>query len=104
MWELEVSEKRYVIEASEARGVDPPEFLRDVPLLLEHDQFYLDAFWQMSTCRQSGWSIGPIPWDAVVRFAEFVGLDTEMFPVFLSVTRALDSAFLEWMKKRKSSA
>ncbi len=41
-----------------------------------------------------GMSIGPIPWDKIVRYGERHGLDNDMMPVFERVIRTLDGEYL----------
>lgn len=66
------------------------------------DDFYLNAFYELSTCRQIGMSLGPIPWTAIIEFAEFSGLDSEILPVFVLSIRAMDAVYLEWTSKKKT--
>ena len=66
------------------------------PLLLPGDQFYFNAFHELSTTRSIGFSIGPIPWDKIVSYAEIAGLDEDLRTDFQQVIRVLDNAYLKW--------
>jgi hypothetical protein len=62
--------------------------------------FYLRAFWYLSSCRQLGQSIGPIPsdkseWYAVCK----AGLDPAMAEAFMYVMVQMDAAYLEWIEE-----
>ena len=66
------------------------------PLLLPGDQFYLSAFHELSTTRATGFGLGPIPWDKILRYAEIAGLDDDLRADFQQVIRVLDNAYLKW--------
>jgi len=87
----------------EARGQPIPKFLVPPPLVTPEDQFYLSGFWELSTCRQFGFGIGPIPWGEVIRFAQFAGLDDHLTGVFLRTIRAMDTVYMEWWSKKNKS-
>ena len=73
-----------------------PEWYLEEPQLLPGDQFYLSAFHELSTTRATGFSIGPIPWDKIVDYAELAGLDEDLRVDFQQVIRVLDNAYLKW--------
>lgn len=56
------------------------------------------AFWELSSERQFGQCIGPIPWSKTVAYGERAGLDYSMVAVFVSVIRELDEAYLSWQR------
>lgn len=60
--------------------------------------FYLHAFWELSTCRNFGYAIGPIPWHRIVQYGSRKGLDDAMMGIFEHVIRELDEAYLEWQR------
>lgn len=39
--------------------------------------------------------MGPIPWDKIISYALFVGLDDDNCHVFLAVIRAMDAAYMK---------
>ena len=71
-----------MIEAALERGQEIPDVFREEPPLYPGEEFYLQAFKKLSTCRQLGMSIGPIPWDAIDRYIERSQLDPELHEVF----------------------
>lgn len=77
-----------------------PEFLTSEPLLLPGDEFYITAFYELSTCRSYGWSLGPIPWRDIIYYADFAVLDEDLLPVFVQSIRAMDTVYLEYVKKK----
>ena len=100
-WELEYSDKAWVVEAAIERGLPLPSWATNEPEIYPIDQFYLAAFSELGTCRQFGFSAGPIPWDRIILFGEKAGLDNEMIPIFVRVIRAMDAAWLTWQGKKK---
>jgi hypothetical protein len=57
----------------------------------------LDAFWKLSTCRQLGMGAGPIPWDAIDRWALRKGYDADQieYDAFVYIIGKLDAEYLE---------
>jgi len=59
------------------------------------------AFFDLCTCRalsESG--PGPIPWTAIVEYADRAGLELDVEAGFVRVIRAMDAAYLEWYAKK----
>lgn len=84
-----------------------PSWFLDRPELLDGDEFYIKAFWELSTGRQIGFSLGPIPWDQILLYAQMHGIDD--IEAFVEIIRALDSTHLTWVadqqeRERKRSA
>lgn len=88
------------MERETAAGRDVPAFLKR-PDLEPGLDFYMVAFNELSTCRQMGMSVGPIPWDAVQAYADSFGLDDETADTLLRMVRALDAAFLAHVREKK---
>lgn len=89
----------------EEKNLPLPEWYLDQPQLQPGDNFYFRAFWELSSCRQFGWSVGPIPWRDMVLYAEYAGLDSENTQLFATVLRELDEVYLSWSRdevKRKT--
>lgn len=59
--------------------------------------FYVDAFLELSTSRQIGMSVGPIPFTAIAEYYRVYNLGDggEDFFEFVSQIRRLDSVYLE---------
>ena len=65
------------------------------------DVFYIRAFWELSSERQFGHAIGPIPWSKIVSYGERRKLDDAMMDVFETVVRELDESYLKWQRDRQ---
>ena len=104
IWELEYNEKEFQLQAREVKGLPPPDWAMNEPPLYPGDDFFLTAFYDLSTCRSFGESPGPIPWDKMVEYADRKELDPDVADAFISILRQMDSQYLKWytteMKKR----
>lgn len=60
----------------------------------------MKAFFELSTCRSIGLSIGPIPWLALQQYCSFKGLDYEASCILIRGVQVLDSAYLGIVKER----
>lgn len=60
------------------------------------------AFWHLHTCRHVDGmgGIGPIPWTAIVAYADRAGLDREAGDVLVEVVRSLDRVYLDDERER----
>lgn len=74
-----------------------PRWYRDEPEQLRGDDVYLRAFWDLSSERQMGFSIGPIPHSKILEHAGRIGLTGTLERGFVQILRALDRAYLEWV-------
>lgn len=72
-----------------------PDWWDKQPRMVRGDELYLEAFWELSSCRNFGMGIGPIPWNFIVMYGERKGLDPGMLNVFVYVIRALDEVYLK---------
>lgn len=55
------------------------------------------AFFELSSCREFGMAVGPIPWTAIVEYAERMGACDEFgLEAFCRYIRDMDVAYLEY--------
>ncbi|QDB70593.1 tail chaperonin [Pseudomonas phage RSP] len=59
------------------------------------DFFYLQAFWDLCSCRDLSGGFGPIPWTAIERYAEVYRLAFDVKLAFIRILRELDRAYLD---------
>ena len=78
-----------------------PDWWEQRPPEVRGDQFYLAAFWELSSCRDFGQFIGPIPWDKIVLYGERKGLDSDMITVLEVVIRELDEVYLSDLREQR---
>lgn len=92
------------MEAAERKGRPLPDWFLEEPELLPGDTFYLEAFWELSTCRSFSGGVGPIPWTAVVDYGLRFGLDDDMLAPFVTVIRAMDAEYVQWNSAESKKA
>lgn len=63
-------------------------------------EFYVSAFFDLSTGRPAGFSLGPIPWDQIMRYAADHGLEGQDARDFKKVIRVMDSHYLKSKEKK----
>ena len=71
----------------------PPWWLDGEPPVFPGDEFYIDAFAKLSTCRHVGMAPGPIPWRDIVAYADRIGLDQGEAEAFSTVIMTMDAAW-----------
>ena len=62
------------------------------------------AFWDLSTYRPMGLAVGPIPWDKIQSYADFVDLRGDLARVFAIVIRRMDIAYLKDVQEQQEKA
>jgi len=71
-------------------GKDPPEAYFTEPAIEESNVFYWEAFYELSTERQIGMGIGPIPRSAVMAYAAEWGLVGDAVEHFANIIKLVD--------------
>ena len=65
-------------------------------------ELFFEAFLDLNTCRQSGWSLSHIPWTAIANYAKvngFHGEEDEQELFFF--VREMDRGYLEYHKEKE---
>ena len=96
----------YVIESGQYQrcrttGGRLPDWYENRPPLIRGDEFYMRAFWELSSCRQFGEAIGPIPWHRIAQYGSRKQLGSGMMGVFETVIRELDEAYLSQQREEQ---
>lgn len=78
-----------------------PDWWGKRPPAVRGDDFYIQAFWELSSCRDFGQFVGPIPWDKIVMYGERKGLDSAMIDVLEVVVRELDEVYLRDLREQR---
>jgi hypothetical protein len=74
------------------------------PELFGHLYFEWGAFRALSTDRQIGMAMGPIPWLAIDRFSSRYGLIGDDFDRLCEIIQAMDAAFRDYHEKKSADA
>ncbi len=64
-------------------------------------EYYMDCFRELSTCRNNGMSLGPIPVTAILDY--FKAIDGEDFENFIYIMRLLDDTLLKHMAEKSKA-
>jgi hypothetical protein len=96
VWELRGKREWSSIEAGLLKRGAAPDWYVDKPPISEQDRFYLAAFQRLTTTRDNGFGLGPIPWDKIVDYAAIKQLSPQNTDLFCEVISSMDDAFLTW--------
>jgi hypothetical protein len=90
-----------MIDSALAKGRDLPPWALNEPPMFRGDDFFLMAFFDLSTCRAlSDSGPGPIPWTAIIEYSDRAMLELDVEAGFVRIIRALDFVYLEWYAKK----
>lgn len=79
-----------------------PKRIQEAPELLPGLDFYLQAWFDLDSCRSPGFDGRTrIPWTAARLWAEEYGLEDEERDEFFYLLSELDTAYLGWEEKRR---
>ena len=82
-----------------------PDKIKNAPLLNIGLLFYWKAFQDLSSDRDVGMGIGPLPWSAMHSWATRNCVSGDDFERFVMILRGMDTVFVEHMgKKSKKKA
>lgn len=98
---MEYGEKEFSIQSAIAKGRPLPEWAHNVPDITEADVFYLKAFYDLTSCREVGMGLGPIPWRDIYTYAIYAGFENDLYDHFIQVIREMDAGYLEWQRKKQ---
>jgi hypothetical protein len=86
-----IAQKIIQIAVKERRPI--PKKIADAPDIDLGLELYFEAFLELHTCRL--YEGGPIPYAAVIEYADRFGFDDEQVDLALYLVRALDNVFLD---------
>lgn len=91
-----------IIRQSLQMGRPLPKRIQDAPELRFGLDLYYGAFFDLNSCRMSGWAEGPIPWTSIKDYCIAHELDDEQIEDMFYLVRAMDNAYLDFhLKKAK---
>jgi hypothetical protein len=101
---LLVARDGWSVQAGLEKGRPAPDWYADEPAIHPEEEWYVQAFYDLSTCRNTGMSLGAIPWRDIMLYAEFHEIDDQLFPIFKAVITAMDATFLRFHDKAQKDA
>lgn len=90
-----------VIRQSAKSGQPLPARIENAPSLLIGLDLYYIGFQDLSSSRQVGMGLGPIPWMAIEQYCHLIGLDQDQKEAMHHHIVEMDSAFLKFHNKKK---
>ena len=81
-----------------------PAKIANAPELRMGLELYYDAFRELTTCRASGWSLGPIPWLAMREYAVAFQFSEEQSNWLYYLVRQMDEAYRDHHAPKKGKA
>jgi hypothetical protein len=90
-----------IIKSCMAQRRQLPDRIQNAPELMMGLELYWDAFWDLSTCRVSGFGAGPIPWLAMREYALTFGFDEEQMDDLFYFVRVMDNEYLNHYAKKE---
>jgi hypothetical protein len=98
-------ERRILVQCLRER-LPLPQKIQNAPELKLGLELYFGAFFDLNTCRPSGWSIAPIPWSVINDYAQTFELDEMQTEDLFFFVGHMDAAFINHhrAKTEKSAA
>jgi hypothetical protein len=95
-WDLEARQRARAVAGAVNKG-RKVEWLQDAPAVDDDGEFWIAAFWELSTCRQIvDAGIGPIPWTAAEEWARAEGLGPPGRRLLHYFVGELDVEYVGW--------
>ena len=77
-----------------------PSRIANAPTIPEFMEFYLDAFYELTTDRQIGFGEGPIPHRSISDYCSKLLLDDDEERDFVYFIRLMDNSYLKYRNKQ----
>lgn len=89
----------------ENQGVDPnwktPKAILDMPEMMPWEKPYVQAFYTLTSSRQSGMGLGAIPYSEMTNYCQFWDVaDPELF---IHIMQKCDNAYLEEYNRQQEA-
>lgn len=91
--------EKAIIEQSYRLKRPIPDKIANAPELKTGHELYYVAFLELNSCRQIGFSIGPIPWTAIRDYCVEHEIEGEQKDDLFDCVQALDRAYMDWYQK-----
>jgi hypothetical protein len=95
-WELDAKDKEFSIQAAIAKGRELPEWALNEPPLYPGDDFFITAFYELSTGE-------PIPWIDRMTYARHKCLEPDVADAFSHIIRGMDSEYMKWKAAKEKA-
>ncbi|APL99129.1 tail chaperonin [Bordetella phage MW2] len=84
-------------------GMPLPNSIQNAPELNLGLELFYTGFLDLTSCRQTGMSLGPIPMLSILEYGMIHGIEGEQLDDFVWFVQRLDQKYLEWSRNRAKS-
>lgn len=77
----------------------PPKWCFDAPEIPFGSELIYNAFWDLHTCRNSGWGAMRIPWMAMRDYFTAFKWDEDDFVEFTTLIRMMDDEYMAYSQE-----
>lgn len=88
-----------IVKQAIRAGQPIPTRIANAPELHVGLELFLNAFFDLDTERQAGFSIGPIPWSKIKEYAVAYGFDNDLTEELFYFVKALDNAHMKRIER-----
>ena len=92
--------EKTILEQCLREGLKIPDKIAGAPELVWGLGLYYTAFGDLMSSRQTGFGIGPIPWDAIQGYCDHHRLDADQTEAMHFHIQSMDAAFLEYHRRK----
>jgi len=93
--------EQQIIEQAMKSGQPIPSRIENAPSIMPGLELYYIGFMELTSSRQMGWSIGPIPWLAIEQYCVMKGLDEEQQEAMHHHIIAMDTVYMKYQAKKQ---
>lgn len=93
--------ERKIIQTCLREHLPFPQAIRNAPDLWVGLGLYFGAFLDLDGDRPSGWTMRPIPWTAIIDYAQAYNIMDEQREDLLYFVRAMDKAYMAHVAKKE---
>ena len=92
--------ERKILEQAFRQNMPIPDKIKNAPVLAMGLELFFNAWFELTSARSIGMSMGPIPWNVVQDYAERFGLDDFQTEALHYHVRCMDDVFFEHQNKK----
>lgn len=84
-------------------GTPLPARIANAPTLHLGLELFYNAFWDLTSCRDTGWGVGQIPWLAMRAYAVAWQFNGEQEEELYQYIRAMDNVYIDYYDKKNKT-
>lgn len=95
-------QERKILEDCYRSKLPLPKKILEAPELRMGLELFMDAFFELNTCRQVGLGMAPIPWTSIKDYAEAYEFDADQTEDLFHHVRLMDHEFIRHHNKESA--